>query len=148
MRTTNVDTLSALIDRLICERIKLYFFEKDNRVDSIVHQKEVIYDLKSRISDLFIECFESNGYKYIGERRTFDEKDIVESIDQLVISDVWIGEGDRARLSEITGDDPCLATIVKFEKITRKANESRAKYKNFIDLAFAKLFGKWRKKQS
>ena len=122
----------------------MYFFEKDNRVNDIVHQKEVIYDLKSRISDLFVECLKTGGYKYLGERRTFDEKDIVESIDKLVVSDVWIGEGDRARLQEITGSDPDLGTIVKFEKITRKANEGRARHKNFIDLALEKLFGKWR----
>lgn len=140
--------MSALIDRLICERIKLYFFEKDNKANEILHQKEVIFDLKSRISDLFVECLTSGGYKYLGERRTFDEKDIVESIDKLIVSDIWIGEGDRARLAEITGSDPDLATIVKFEKITRKANETRAKHKNFIDLALEKLFGKWRKTQS
>lgn len=126
----------------------MYFFEKDNRVNDIVHQKEVIYDLKSRISDLFVECLKTGGYKYLGERRTFHERDIVESIDTLVVSDVWIGEGDRARLQEITGSEPDLGTIVKFEKITRKANEGRARYKNFIDLAMEKLFGKWRKTQS
>ena len=27
---TNIDTLSALLDRMISENIKLYFFKKDN----------------------------------------------------------------------------------------------------------------------
>ena len=36
---TNIDTLSALLDRLISENIKLYFFEKDNLADNIKHQK-------------------------------------------------------------------------------------------------------------
>ena len=37
--TTNIDTLSALLDRLISENIKLYFFQKDNLTDNIEHQK-------------------------------------------------------------------------------------------------------------
>lgn len=136
------------MDRLICERIKLYFFEKDNRIPDIVHQREVIHDLKSRIADLFNECFDAAGYKYLGERRTFDEQAIVETVEQLTVNDIWIGEGDRARLSEIGKENPDLPTILKFEKITRKANEGRAKCKNIIDQTFQNIFKKWRKKQS
>ena len=35
---TNIDTLSALLDRMISENIKLYFFKKDGVVDNIKHQ--------------------------------------------------------------------------------------------------------------
>lgn len=147
MRLTNVDNLSALIDRLVCERIKLFFFEKDNKIPEIVHQREIIAQLKVRIADLFIECFESRGYQYFGEKRTFDENAIIESIEQLVVNDIFIGEGDRNRLAEITSDNPNFQVILQNEKITRKANEGRARNKNFIDSAFAQLFKTWKQKQ-
>ena len=49
---TNIDTLSALIDRLISENIKLFFFKKDDLTDNVEHQKEVITEIKTRLSQL------------------------------------------------------------------------------------------------
>ena len=37
---TNIDTISALLDRLISENIKLYFFRKEDVVDDIVETLE------------------------------------------------------------------------------------------------------------
>lgn len=145
---TNIDTLSAYIDRLITERIKLFFFEKDGLDGSAHHQRIVIRQIRDRIAELLVECFQQAGYEYIGEKRTFDENAIVESIEQLVVNDILIGEGDRARLNEITSDTPDFQVILKNEKITRKSNEGRAREKNFIDNEFANLFDTWVKKQS
>ena len=49
---TNIDTLSALLDRLISENIKLHFFRKDDVVDNIEHQEKLIEDIKYRITKL------------------------------------------------------------------------------------------------
>ena len=46
---TNIDTLSALIDRLISENIKLHFFKKDGIDENIEHQEKVIDEIKARI---------------------------------------------------------------------------------------------------
>ena len=43
---TNIDTLSALLDRLISENIKLHFFKKDKIDENIKHQKKVIKEIK------------------------------------------------------------------------------------------------------
>ena len=64
MRITNVDTLSALIDRLITENIKLYFFNKDNEIERVKYQKIVINELKVRLNELFIECFNNQKYDF------------------------------------------------------------------------------------
>ena len=53
MYITNIDTLSALLDRLISENIKLYFFRKDNLTDNIKHQELVVSEIKDRLIDLF-----------------------------------------------------------------------------------------------
>ena len=67
---TNIDTLSALLDRLISENIKLYFFKKDNIDENIKHQERLIYQIKERISDLLIEVYVSGGYRYISENES------------------------------------------------------------------------------
>lgn len=133
VRITNIDTLSSFFDRLITERIKWYFFNKDNAVDNINHQEVVIDSIKDKINSLLKECFESGSYKYIGEKRTFDENSIVEELDELVINDINIGEADRARLEETTKSNPNLERMVVNEKRLRKANEGRARNKNQID---------------
>ena len=136
MRITNVDTLSALIDRLITENIKLYFFNKDNEIERVKYQKIVINELKVRLNELFIECFNNQKYEYLEEKRTFDEHDIVEKLEDLIINDINIGEADRARLNEVQSDNPDLEKLVINEKRLRKANEGRAKNKNDIDKEF------------
>ena len=50
-RITNIDTLSALLDRLVSENIKLYFFNKEGILDDIDHQEKVIYEIKERIRE-------------------------------------------------------------------------------------------------
>ena len=46
---TNIDTLSSLLDRLISENIKLYFFKKEKLSENITHQEEVIKEIRIRI---------------------------------------------------------------------------------------------------
>ena len=133
MRVTNIDTLSAYLDRLITENIKLYFFNKDNLTDKVAHQKIVIEEIKKKISELFLETIERNSYNYIEEHRTFNESAIVEELEELIQNDINIGEADRARLAETTKETPNLDRMIVNEKRLRKANEGRARNKNNID---------------
>lgn len=133
MRITNIDTLSAYFDRLITERIKWYFFVKENDIKKIEHQEKVIYQILDRISELLREVYFSGTYQYLAERRTFNLDDMVKELDELIVSDIKIGEGDRARLAEIKKDHPDFMVILENEHFTRSANEARAKNKNNID---------------
>ncbi len=142
MRITNIDTLSAFFDRLICERIKHFFFEKDGKIDLAQHQEKVIEEIKIKIIDLFNTCGSEGQYSYISEKRTFNENAIIEELDQLITSNIRIGEGDRARLEEIKKEDPNLENIIKNEKITRGANEKRSRSKNEIDRLLDETFGR------
>ena len=54
---TNIDTLSALLDRLISENIKLHFFRKDGIVDNIEHQEKLIEEIKYRITKLLLDVY-------------------------------------------------------------------------------------------
>ena len=58
---TNIDTLSALLDRLISENIKLHFFRKEDVVDDIEHQENLIEEIKYRITQLLLDTNQLNG---------------------------------------------------------------------------------------
>jgi hypothetical protein len=136
MRITNIDTLSALFDRLISENIKLYFFKKDNLKENIDHQKVVISEVKEKLSELFTEVLESGKYNYLSEKRTYKPDDIIETLEELITNDITTGEGDRANLKEATSDTPSLEHFTHGHKLIRKANENRAMSKNKLDEQF------------
>jgi len=139
LRLTNIDALSALIDRLIVENIKHFFFNKDGKIEETQQQVKIITEIKSRLSELILECVSEGNYDYLSERRTFDEEAIVENIEELIKSNILIGEGDRKRLKEITSENPNFDVILVNEKLTRKSNEGRARNKNAIDELFHRL---------
>jgi len=139
MRITNIDTLSAYLDRLITENIKLYFFEKDNLDEKANHQKLLIKEVKGKITELLVESLENRSYIYLEEHRTFDENSIVEQLEELIRNDINIGEADRARLEETKKSEPNLERMVVNEKRLRKANEGRAANKNNIDKIFKRI---------
>jgi len=139
MRITNIDTLSALFDRLISENIKLYFFKKDNLKENVDHQEIVISGVKEKLSELFTEVLESGRYKYLSEKRTYTPEDIVETLEELITNDITTGEGDRANLKEATSDNPSLEHFTHGHKLIRKANENRAVSKNKLDEQFQNL---------
>ena len=139
MRITNVDTLSALLDRLISENIKLYFFKKDDLKDNVDHQEIVISELRQKLSELFTEVLDSGRYKYLSEKRTYKPDDIIETIEELIYNDITTGEHDRANLDESLSDNPSIETFTKNHKLIRKANENRASAKNKIDEQFQNI---------
>ena len=133
LRITNIDTLSALFDRLITENIKKYFFDKEGKKKELEHQIVVISEIKDKISELFKEVFESGKYEYLSEKRTFDENSILEELEELIFNDINIGESDRERLKQVNEDEPSIEKMIVNEKRLRKANEGRASNKNKID---------------
>jgi len=133
---TNIDTLSALLDRLISENIKLHFFKKDGIDENIEHQEKVISEIRERIKILLGEVFIWKKYNYISEKRTYKPDDIVETLEELIHNDITTGEGDRANLKEATSDNPSLEHFTRNHKLIRKANENRAVAKNKLDKQF------------
>ena len=133
---TNIDTLSALLDRLISENIKLHFFRKENVIDNIEHQENLIEEIKYRITKLLLDVYKEKDYNYISEKRTYKSDDIVETLEELIHNDITTGEGDRANLKEATSDNPSLEHFTRNHKLIRKANENRATAKNKLDEQF------------
>ena len=136
---TNINTLSVLFDRLIVENIKLYFFTKDGLEENIKHQNLIIIEIKDKISKLLSETVEDKKYDYIEEKRTYKYKEIVESVEQLVKSNITTGQADKQNLSEALSDNPSVEKFKINHKILRKANEDRAMFKNKIDYKYKNL---------
>lgn len=133
---TNVDTLSALLDRMISENIKLYFFKKDGLTENITHQETVITELKTKVAELLTNTISEGKYDYVSERRTYKVEAITETLEELINCDIQTGEGDRANLEEVLKDNPDVMTFANNHKRLRKANELRAVNKNKIDGQF------------
>jgi hypothetical protein len=133
-RICNVDTLSAYFDRLIVERIKWFFFVKDNNRENIAHQEAVIAQIKNKITDLL----ENGEFEYLAERRTFSNELLV-NLDSLIVNNIHIGESDRARLQEVKSTQADVNVLIEQEKRLRTANEGRAQNKNKIDGIFFDL---------
>tara|TARA_Y100000592_G_scaffold93004_1_gene155539 strand:+ start:3672 stop:4106 length:435 start_codon:yes stop_codon:yes gene_type:complete len=136
MRITNIDTLSALIDRLITENIKLYFFKKDDLKENVDHQEVVISEIREKVAELLTEVTETKKYKYLSEKRTYKANQIVETIEELILNDINTGEGDRDNLTEALSDNPSVENFQKNHKRLRKSNENRALNKNKLDEQF------------
>jgi len=135
MRVTNIDSLSAYFDRLISEKIKWYFFNKDGKTDEAIHQEAVIKEIRNKIVLLFEEAFESHNYEHIGEKRTFDEAKLILDVEKLVEDDLGVG----AAYYEKTEGEPTLEKFMVNEAKLRVANESRGRQKNKIDEVFSRL---------
>ena len=138
-KITNIDTLSALLDRLISENIKLYFFDKEGILDDINHQKEVISQIKDRIKELLLDVYDNKKYDYISEKRSYTADLTIEAVEQLIKSDIYTGEGDRTNLAELEKKNPDVNSFRKNHRILRSANELRAVSKNELDKQFKNL---------
>ena len=139
MRVTNIDTLSAFIDRLISERIKLYHFEtKLDDEKSAEHQRDVVDAIKNKLEQLFIQCMSSDEYEYVDEKRTFGEeriaevKKLIDNMEELTVNDLDVG----AAYYEQQEGNATPQQYMDNELKLSEANEKRSNSKNNIDKAF------------
>tara|TARA_B100000073_G_C23519675_1_gene487349 strand:- start:43 stop:483 length:441 start_codon:yes stop_codon:yes gene_type:complete len=143
MRVTNVDTLSAYLDRLISERIKLYHFEsKYQDKEGVEHQRRVVDEIKSKIEDLVKGCFTSPyTYDYIDEKRTFGQeridevKKLIDNVEELTVNDLDVGSAYYEQKEGNSSPQKYMDNELKL----REANENRSNSKNKIDESFKKI---------
>tara|TARA_B100001093_G_scaffold119348_1_gene112002 strand:+ start:6222 stop:6851 length:630 start_codon:yes stop_codon:yes gene_type:complete len=85
VRVTNIDSFSALMDRLTTERIKRYnFLYKQNKKAEAAHQEIVIESVLVKIKELLYQILKEDGYVFVGEKRTFDESKLIEDVSQIL----------------------------------------------------------------
>ena len=138
MRITNIDAISALFDRLVTEKIKFYFFEKQKKDVEAKHQRKVIDEIKLKLEELLIETYKSKKYEYISEKRTFDEAKLIDDVETLIQNDLDVGDAYYTK----TEGEPTLEKFMVNESRLRNANESRGRMKNRIDESFKNIVEK------
>jgi len=132
MRITNIDTISALFDRLITERIKEYNFTKQGKLEEATHQQGVVAEIRIKLEELLTETYTTGRYEYVGEKRTFDEAKLLKDVETLIVNDLDVGDAYYTK----TDGEPTLEKFMVNEARLRKANESRGRMKNSIDATF------------
>ena len=135
MRITNIDNLSALIDRLVTERIKEYNFNKQGKLAETAHQRDVVKEIKIKLNELFLEVYKTNSYDFVGEKRTFDEAKLLNDVETLIVNDLDVGDAYYTK----TEGTPTLEKFMVNEARLRTANESRSRMKNSIDKKFGDI---------
>lgn len=138
MRITNIDTISALFDRLITERIKEYNFNKQGKTAEAEHQLVVIAEIRIKLKEILEETYSTGKYEYVGEKRTFDEAKLLKDVETLITNDLDVGDAYYTK----TDGEPTLEKFMVNEARLRKANESRGRMKNSIDATFKNIVEK------
>ena len=136
---TNINTLSALFDRLITERIKAFFFNKNKNFLQQKKQALIIKEIKSQISDTILYSIKNKKYDYLPEQRTFkyNSKKLIQQLEELTIADLNIGVADNKISDSIKANQK--DDLLKNIKLSRLSLEKRAQLKNEIDKLFKRL---------
>jgi hypothetical protein len=157
-RITNINTLSALIDRLIVERIKYSSFEeaarekagKDKKTfvpsKGMNHQLDIIKGIKRDISTLLDEVYVKKSYNYHKELRT-TKGTLVNMIEKLIINNLDNRGSERYRIKTLSNgklNKNALMDALKTDLWLRIAVEDRANNKNTIDASLKKYVEKAR----
>jgi hypothetical protein len=129
---SNIDSISALLDRLITEKIKQYFFLIRKKNNEARKQSLIINKITSKLTETLKEIYILKKYNFTGEIRTFDKNSnilkLVNNIENLIIMNLNIGIADNK-----------LNQIIKNIKLSRNSLEGRAKNKNNIDMLLKKI---------
>jgi hypothetical protein len=124
MKITNINTVSALLDRLITEKIKQYFFLVEGDNGAAKTQGEIANAINKEIQITLFEAIKDKNYDFASEQRTYKKKisNLTDSISDLIVMNLNVGKADHN-----------LAGIINNLKLSRLSLEKRSKLKNNID---------------
>jgi hypothetical protein len=134
---SNLNSISALFDRLIIENIKLNHFSLTNNIEKIKEQKDIISLLKNELEVLMLDTIDNKQYHHISENRTFELKKKIEifidEVFNLCNSNLKITYCDKTKLKEIKSEKINADLVLELEYENRKNLEKRSAHKNNID---------------
>ena len=95
---SNLNTVSALFDRLITEKIKQYFFYLSKENKKFKAQTQLINSLHNELQKTFTQIIKSKEYKFNKEKRTFDKdvQNFFYSVENLIVMNLNIGKSDAS----------------------------------------------------
>ena len=134
---SNLNSLSALFDRLIVENIKLNHFQQQGNEEKIRQQNIMVEHLHSELVAFFTTTLQDGEYKHLTENRTFELKkkigNFIEAVTELCICHTDITYCDGTKLREAKSDTPNMDLVLELEYRNRVNLEKRAAAKNTLD---------------
>jgi len=131
-RISNVNSFSAIIDRLIIENLKIiHFIDKDD-LTSANSQNEVISELKFELDKIYNELY-NNAYTSVDEKRTYDSDKLFNDIFLLCLNNYSIMVGDSLKIEESKKEVINIEKLRWYIQLVRGNLEHRSKIKNNLE---------------
>jgi hypothetical protein len=131
-RMSNVNSFSAIIDRLIIENLKIIQFTDQNKLEEANKQTEIISELKCELDVIFKELNE-NRYKSIGEQRTYNSDNLFADLFRLCLNNYCIAKGDKLKIEESNRKIINVNNLKGYINFVRDNLEERSKSKNNLE---------------
>jgi hypothetical protein len=131
-RMSNVNSFSAIIDRLIIENLKIIQFVDQNKLEEAEQQNLIISELKTELDLIYQELLE-NRYTSIGEQRTYTSQNLFSDIFRLCLNNYSIALGDKLKIEESKKDIVNINTLKNYINSVRENLEERSKSKNSLE---------------
>ena len=128
-RMSNVNSFSAIIDRLIIENLKIIQFVDQNKLEEAEQQNVIISELKNELDLIYQELLE-NRYKSIGEQRTYTNDNLFSDLFRLCLNNYCIAKGDKLKIEESNKEVIDVNNLKNYVMFVRGNLEERSKSKN------------------
>lgn len=132
MRVCNLNSFSALLDRLIIENLKLFSFIEKNEEDKINTQIKIINQLKQELDIVYVEIQE-NKYGSIKEERTYVRNQLFDNLFKLCLANATIAKYDALKVKEAGSDIINVEALREYINFVRGNLEERSVAKNNLD---------------
>jgi hypothetical protein len=131
-RMSNVNSFSAIIDRLIIENLKIIQFVDQNKLEEAEQQNVIISELKTELNLIYQELLE-NRYKSIGEQRTYTNDNLFSDLFRLCLNNYCIAKGDKLKIEESNKSVVDIDNLKNYILAVRENLEERSKSKNNLE---------------
>lgn len=131
-RVSNVNSFSAIIDRLIIENFKIIQFVDQNKLNEAEQQNIIINELKIELDLIYQELLE-NRYKSIGEQRTYTNDNLFSDLFRLCLNNYCIAKGDKLKIEESNKPVVNVEHLKNYVLAVRNNLEERSKSKNNLE---------------
>ena len=131
-RMSNVNSFSAIIDRLIIENLKIIQFVDQNKLKEAEQQNVIISELKNELDSIYQELLE-NRYKSIEEQRTYTNDNLFSDLFRLCLNNYCIAKGDKLKIEESNKEVIDVNNLKNYVMFVRGNLEERSKSKNNLE---------------
>ena len=129
---SNVNSFSAILDRLIIENLKIIQFVDQNKLEEAGRQNVIIGELKIELDLIYQELLE-NRYASIEEQRTYTNDNLFSDLFRLCLNNYCIATGDKLKIEEIKKSVVDIDNLKKYILYVRENLEERSRSKNNLE---------------